>query len=352
MSHWFLEFYISESKKIGRIKIDTFPFLIGRQVDLPLAIESSDVSRLHAEITKVGNHLSLRDLGSTNGTFINHKPVTEIHNLQHGDVLHFAHTEYRVIREESSTGFSPDETMLGISALSNNLPEGLSELQELLDNSLVTAKFEKIVDSQELSVCAYEVLGRGQHPDLPQSPKELFRIAESAGQAIRLSELFRRKGVESAMNSGITLPLFVNTHPIELEDSERLLKSISELREDFPSSKLVLEIHEEAIADQHSMNDIRSQLKQFNVGVAYDDFGAGQARLLELVEAPPDILKFDIAFIRGIDSAPQARLHMIEVLVELCKEAGVKALAEGVDSAMAVDICRELGFDLLQGYHF
>ncbi len=59
------------------------------------------------------------------------------------------------------------------------------------------------------------------------------------------------------------------------------------------------------------MRTLRAQLRDLNIGVAYDDFGAGQTRLSELVEAPPDYLKFDMSMIRRIDQAPTERQRML-----------------------------------------
>ena len=46
-------------------------------------------------------------------------------------------------------------------------------------------------------------------------------------------------------------------------------------------------MHERALADLAAVERLRAQLVHLGVGLAYDDFGAGQARLLELAEVPP-----------------------------------------------------------------
>ena len=43
---------------------------------------------------------------------------------------------------------------------------------------------------------------------------------------------------------------------------------------------------------------------ELQIGLAYDDFGAGQARLVELVDVPPDYLKFDMKLVQNLQSAP------------------------------------------------
>jgi len=121
----------------------------------------------------------------------------------------------------------------------------------------------------------------------------LIAVASALNLESELSRIFREEG----LNCGRSLPpnclLFANTHPAEIEEPELLKFSLRELRERAPTRPLVLEIHEAIAAQAHSMRDLRATLDDLNIGLAYDDFGAGQARLHELVEVPPDYLKFD-----------------------------------------------------------
>ena len=79
-------------------------------------------------------------------------------------------------------------------------------------------------------------------------------------------------------------------------------------------------MHEGALADLESVDKLRTQLARSCVGIAYDDFGAGQARLLELAEVPPHYLKFDMSFVRGIDSAPASRQRLLSSLVSVARD--------------------------------
>jgi pSer/pThr/pTyr-binding forkhead associated (FHA) protein len=65
------------------------PLVIGRSRGCDLRLPSSDASRRHAEIVSVAEGTLLRDLGSTNGSFVNGHPVTE-HLLQPGDRIEIA----------------------------------------------------------------------------------------------------------------------------------------------------------------------------------------------------------------------------------------------------------------------
>jgi len=60
---------------------------IGRHDDCQIRIRSSQVSRRHCELFEEGNKLILRDVGSSNGTFVNGKRVLGQQTVKPGDVL-------------------------------------------------------------------------------------------------------------------------------------------------------------------------------------------------------------------------------------------------------------------------
>src|SRR4030095_8836893 len=118
--------------------------------------------------------------------------------------------------------------------------------------------------------------------------------------------------------------------------------------EGFPNQRLTLEIHESAVADGPRMAEIRTALTKLNIGLAYDDFGAGQARLNELVESPPDYLKFDMSLIRDIHAASPQRQQLLASLVQMVRKLGIVSLAEGIESQPEAETCVQMGFDLAQ----
>ncbi len=59
---------------------------IGRKQANDIVIDNLAVSGFHAQIDSVSNTFVLRDLDSTNGTFVNDKRIT-LHNLQHNDSI-------------------------------------------------------------------------------------------------------------------------------------------------------------------------------------------------------------------------------------------------------------------------
>jgi EAL domain-containing protein (putative c-di-GMP-specific phosphodiesterase class I) len=350
---WYLE-SVTVGGALQRVRIETLPFRIGRRQGLELVLPADSVSKLHAEIYAAGHELRLRDLGSRNGSFVNRALVDDA-TLVEGDIVHFADFEFRVGRSDVSEPRSdadtrPTTVALGRRELPHRFVEGTRELRELLREGMVTTAFQPIVLLSRGTVAAYEALGRGRHPQLPESPLELLRIAESIGREAELSRLFRRRAVELAAKRPGLPTVFLNTHPVELT-RPGLLESLEELRAVAPQLDLALEIHESVLTRPPAIAELRALLLERNIALAYDDFGAGQARLLELAEAPPHYLKFDHRFISGLDQAPAAKRRLLQSLLVLARELLVKTVAEGIETAAEARICAEIGFTHAQGFH-
>jgi EAL domain-containing protein (putative c-di-GMP-specific phosphodiesterase class I) len=352
---WVLESPPGEDGSLQRTPIQPLPFRIGRSAGAQLQLPSTHVSKAHAEIYTDGLTLRVRDLGSRNGTFLNREQVKD-GPLHDGDVLHVGDYEYRVAREfviEDDDSDDAEGTIVQTRPLSRNFIQGASRIRELIDQAAVTMYFQPVVTLPGGKVSACEALGRGRLEGLPESPVELFALAEASGPEAQaeLSRLFRRKAVELVKDRPEPPKLFVNTHYVELE-RPGLLESLEELRSYAPNVDLVLEIHERALAEIDFITKLRRKLLEINVGLAYDDFGAGQARLFELAEAPPDYLKFDRRFVTGLGSAPVSRQRLVAALVAAASELRVKTIAEGVETPEEASACVRAGFSLAQGYHF
>ena len=346
---------VSDGGTLRRVRIGVLPFRVGRRQGLELVLPGESVSKLHAEIYAGAEGLRLRDLGSRNGSFVNRDRVLDT-ALAEGDILHFADFEFRVGRADASDG-KPDSgpdgrsttVAVGQHMLPHGFAEGTRELRELLRDGQVTTVFQPIVLLSRGSVQAYEALGRGVHPRLPEGPLELLRIAESIGREAELSRLFRRKAVELASRRRDLPTVFLNTHPVELQ-RPGLLESLDELRDGAPQLDLALEIHESVLSRPQQISELRSLLDDRKIALAYDDFGAGQARLLELAEAPPHYLKFDQRFVVKIDQAPLAKRRLLQSLLMLARDLRVKTVAEGIETPAEARVCAEIGFTHAQGF--
>ncbi len=73
------------NKEVSSFEIDT-SVIIGRSPDSDIQLDDSSASLTHALIDKEDSDFFIRDLGSTNGTFLNRNKITES-ELKPGDVI-------------------------------------------------------------------------------------------------------------------------------------------------------------------------------------------------------------------------------------------------------------------------
>lgn len=98
-SHAYLEIIepANSSYSPGTIVYLTPLAVLGRHPDCDIAVDDTSVSAEHAEITANGSGWWIRDLGSTNGTFINGSEVTFPTQLRTGDILQCGRVKFRVV---------------------------------------------------------------------------------------------------------------------------------------------------------------------------------------------------------------------------------------------------------------
>ena len=144
----------------------------------------------------------------------------------------------------------------------------------------------------------------------------------------------------------------VNSTPLEIQQMDVLLESLGRIHDMAPLNKIVLEINEEATTDTNEMSRLRNALGKLNIDLAFDDFGVGQTRLMELAKAPPDFLKFDKSLIRQIHLAPKRLHQMVSTFVKAAHDLGIATVAEGIECSDEAETCQRLGFNFAQGFFY
>ena len=351
-------FYLESSGKDAslprHLPLDGFPAVIGRHPECNIQLGVDRISRRHARFDQSGQALIVEDLGSTNGTFVNHCQIAEPTLLNVGDVVHLADHEFRLMMVHEApapTAVRGDETVIGMATLPRDFPLKMPAFLELLEQGQVTGHCQPIVTAAG-ELFAMELLGRSTHPALSRGPGELFALASALDSEVRLSRLLRRRCFEEACSAGLQMPLFFNNHPVECEDMAALMDELRDLRREYPDLTLVFEVHESAVTDLGAMAEVKQELGRLDIGLAYDDFGAGQARLLELAEVPPDFLKFDMGLVRDLTEADSPRYRLLDSLNSMIAGMGISTLVEGVELESTVELCRTMGIDYIQGFYF
>ncbi len=91
-----------------RIPLRNLPLTVGRAEPAAIVLEGGTVSRRHCRFTMEGDRVLVEDMGSTNGTFLNRKPVTTAVFLQDGDILSIGAYQLRYHRRTKDADAEAD----------------------------------------------------------------------------------------------------------------------------------------------------------------------------------------------------------------------------------------------------
>jgi len=94
--------------------------------------------------------------------------------------------------------------------------------------------------------------------------------------------------------------------------------------------------------------DLLTRLRVKGFELAIDDFGTGYSSLLQLHRLPFSEIKIDQTFVAHCVTSGESR-SIVRLVVDLAHALGMKAVAEGVETADALRLLREMGCDEAQG---
>ena len=193
---------------------------------------------------------------------------------------------------------------------------------------------------------AHEALIRPNHPALA-GPDQLIGAARTIEQKFELDRHVRSAIRADVAAGRVDTEIFVNLLPESLEDP-MLLSDGDPLAE--IAERVVLEVTErvslDAVADVLPTLDL---LRERGFAIALDDLGGGYAGLTSFVTMRPDVVKFDLDMVRDINEIPAAE-RVMESLVGVCRDLGIRTVAEGIESPDELSTLQRIGVDLFQGY--
>ena len=135
-------------------------------------------------------------------------------------------------------------------------------------------------------------------------------------------------------------------HPGLLDDVITALRDSG-----LPAANLILEITESVVL--HETTELLERLhalKALGIRLAIDDFGTGYSSLSYLQRLPVDILKIDRSFVTGLDD-PDG-LALVSTILRLAQDLRMETVAEGAEKPAQIQLLRELGCAVVQGFHY
>ncbi len=232
-----------------------------------------------------------------------------------------------------------------------------TRLREAVRSEPWVLHWQPIVELETGAVRAVEGLIRWPEPNGGLvAPGEFIPLAEELGliEAIGdwvVGELARQQAEWSAM--GIDIRTGFNLSPRQLWSAHLAEKLLGRIRgAGVEPSSVTVEITEStAMADPDRTLKILGELHAWGFRLALDDFGTGYSSLARLKHMPVDVLKIDRSFVRDVHRDPSLG-NMVRAMIQLANGLGMTPLAEGVETTEELELLREQGCPLAQGFLF
>lgn len=207
-------------------------------------------------------------------------------------------------------------------------------------------------------VDALEALVRWQHPTRGLiAPDEFLALAEASGAIVGIGAWVIAEACRvGASIQGVrpeTTPMHVNLSPGQLRDPaivdvvERALAGGG-----LPADLLVLDVAEGVLVDDRLAVERLAELRSLGVRLALDDFGTGYTSVTRLGQLPIDVVKIDRTLVAGDSTEPAKRRAMLEAIVGLTTNLGLRSVAEGVETEDERAELAALGCNAGQGYRW
>ena len=235
----------------------------------------------------------------------------------------------------------------------------INDLRRSLDNYELEVHYQPKfdVESDPPKLVSAEALVRWRHPELGMiSPDIFIPLFERCG---KISEVDKYVWSQAARQIarwqsrfGRTIPISVNLSRVDVFDP-MLEKNLEDIvrQNGLEREALKLELTESAYTENaEQVIRVVEGLRDKGYTVEMDDFGTGYSSLNMLSAMPVDVLKMDRTFIQNMENN-ERDVQLVALILGIAKNLKIPVIAEGVETETQLQILRNLGCTLVQGYY-
>ncbi len=226
----------------------------------------------------------------------------------------------------------------------------VGRIRDALDDDRLVLYSQPIFPLSERAQLREELLVRmvGQQGEIIL-PGSFLPAAEKYGQVWEIDQWVITQAARSAAG-GSRVHANLSANSIGYVDLlPRIEQALAEAGAD--PANVVFEITETALmGDIEAGEAFARGITEIGCSLALDDFGTGYGSFTYLQKLQIAYLKIDIAFVRDLVSNT-ANQHLVKAIVNIAHGFNQQTIAEGVENSETLDLLREFGVDLAQGFH-
>ena len=234
-----------------------------------------------------------------------------------------------------------------------------TDLRVALDLQQFRLEYQPIVRPDDLRVEGFEALLRWDHPTrgllLPDS---FIGVAEDVGLVRQIDRWVMREALAQLrawhdVTGNRSLRMSINTSAVEFTDTQFVPELVAALSfHGLDAELLELEITEGIfLHPTPRIAAVIEEVRTLGVRIALDDFGTGYSALSYINKYPIDTIKIDKTFIAGMCANPRT-FAVVEAIVHLGKALQLSIVAEGVETALQVELLTQMNCSHAQGFFF
>ncbi|MGG7564984.1 EAL domain-containing protein [Rhodovulum sp. DZ06] len=229
------------------------------------------------------------------------------------------------------------------------------ELHEALERDAFEPWFQPQFSARDHGLVGVETLLRWRRPDgrvlTPESFMHVAAQLRIVPEIDRIMMLKAGAALTRWREAGVTVPKIsfnVSSGRMQDPDVVDLAKQVAGqgVRVTFELLESIL-VEEESDAFRFHLDKVR----EAGIEIEIDDFGSGHASIIGLMQIAPTALKIDRRIVTPVAREARSR-KLVRAIVEIAETLGIGTVAEGVETAEQARILREMGCDVLQGFHF
>ncbi|SHE67973.1 bifunctional diguanylate cyclase/phosphodiesterase [Thermomonas hydrothermalis] len=224
-----------------------------------------------------------------------------------------------------------------------------------LEHDLLRLHFQGIYRARDGHLEHLEALLRMEdpaHPGVLILPSEFILHAEKSGKILDIDRWVLRTAIALLGRHPHLPALAVNVSGRSLDDPDLPDFIVGQLKaRHVAPQRLLVELTETAaVSDMGDAARFIAALRRAGCLICLDDFGAGFASFAYLKHLRADILKIDGMFIRDLPQDLDNQVF-VRTIIDVARGMGIRTVAEFVEDGKTLLMLREMGVDMVQGYH-